>query len=130
MSNKLKIYMYYLKYKHQRFHNKDKLIKYQNKKIEKQLNFIKNHSKFYKKYTSNKLKDFPIMDKKIMMGNFDDLNTIEINKDEALEFAINSEKTREFKSKLNGITVGLSSGTSDTRVIFLVSDKEKDKWAG
>ena len=130
MSNKFRIYMYYLKYKHQRFHNKDKLIKYQNKKIEKQLNFIKNHSKFYKKYTSNKLKDFPIMDKKIMMGNFDDLNTIEINKDEALEFAINSEKTREFKSKLNGITVGLSSGTSDTRGIFLVSDKEKDKWAG
>ncbi len=130
MSNKFRIYMYYLKYKHQKFYDKEKLIKYQNKKIKKQLNFIKKYSRFYNKYTSNKLEEFPIMDKKTMMDNFDKLNTIGIKREEALEFAINSEKKREFKSKLDGITVGLSSGTSDTRGIFLVSDKEKDKWAG
>ena len=130
MSNKLKIYLYYLKYKHQKFKDREKLIKYQNKKIRNQIKFIKKKSKFYNDYDSDNLKDFPIMDKKIMMDNFDNLNTIGINKEEALKFAINSEKNREFKSKLNGITVGLSSGTSDTRGIFLVSDKEKDKWAG
>ena len=130
MSNKLKIYMYYLKYKHRKFNSREELKKYQNKKIKKQIRFIKKYSKFYKKIKSNELKDFPIINKKIMMENFNDLNTIGINKEEALDFAINSEKTREFTNKLNGITVGLSSGTSDTRGIFLVSDNEKDKWAG
>ncbi len=53
-----------------------------------------------------------------------------INKDEAMEFAVKSERKRSFSSKLHNITVGLSSGTSHSRGIFLVEDSEKDKWAG
>lgn len=130
MSSKLKIYMYYLIYKHKKFKNRKKLINYQNRKIIKQLKFIRKHSKFYKNYKTNNLKDYPIIDKKIMMKYFNELNTIEIDKDEALEFVIKSEKDRKFKGKLNKTTVGLSSGTSDTRGVFLVSDNEKNKWAG
>ena len=69
MSNKLKIYLYYLKYKHQKFKDREKLIKYQNKKIRNQIECIKKKSKFYNDYDSDNLKDFPIMDKKIMMQN-------------------------------------------------------------
>ena len=67
MSSKLKIYMYYLIYKHKKFKNRKKLINYQNRKIIKQLKFIRKHSKFYKNYKTNNLKDYPIIDKKIMM---------------------------------------------------------------
>lgn len=130
MSDKLKIYLNYLRYKYKRFKNRDELVKYQKKRIKKHLEFVTTNSKFYKKYKNLDLNDFPIINKKIMMENFNDLNTINIEKDEALKFAINSEKSREFKNKLKGITVGLSSGTSDARGVFLVSDKEKNKWAG
>ena len=44
-----------------------------------------------------------------------------IFKKEAEDFAIMAEKTRIFSPKLKGITVGLSSGTSGKRGIFLVS---------
>ena len=39
------------------------------------------------------------------------------------------EKTRDFTPKINNITIGLSSGTSGNRGIFLVSEQEKTLWA-
>lgn len=65
-----------------------------------------------------------------MMENFNKINTVGIDREEALEFAIGSERTREFSPKLHNITVGLSSGTSHSRGIFLVANAEKDQWAG
>ena len=130
MSNKIRIGLYYIKFLCRKFNNREQLQKYQQRKIKHHLKFVSKHSKFYKNYKNKNLNEFPIINKKIMMENFNLLNTIKVDKEEALDFAINSEKKREFKSKLNGITVGLSSGTSDVRGVFLVSDNEKDKWAG
>jgi putative adenylate-forming enzyme len=70
------------------------------------------------------------MNKDIMMTNFDVINTVGLKKDKALSFAMEAERTREFKDKLQGITVGLSSGTSNSRGIFIGSDEEKSLWAG
>ena len=64
------------------------------------------------------------------MENFDDFNTVNLSRDQALEIAMNSEKTRNFKEKYNNITVGLSSGTSGNRGLFIISDFERAKWAG
>lgn len=130
MSNKISILMTYLKYKNKHFKNRAELEQYQQKQIEKQLKFVTTHSKMYESYNGKPLSEYPLMDKKQMMANFDDLNTVGTNRDEAMKLAIDSERSRDFSEKLNHITVGLSSGTSDTRGIFLVSDKEKDMWAG
>ena len=65
-----------------------------------------------------------------MMENFDTVNTVGLSKDHALEIAMNSEKTRNFKEKYNNITVGLSSGTSGNRGLFIISDFERAKWTG
>ncbi len=130
MSNKLNILMTYLKYKNKHFKDRDALESYQKKQIGKQLDFVTSHSKFYESYKGRPLSDYPLMDKKQMMANFDELNTVGTNREEAMKLAIDSERSRDFSEKLNHITVGLSSGTSDTRGIFLVSDKEKDMWAG
>ncbi len=43
--------------------------------------------------------------------------------------AIEAEQTRSFKSEINGITVGLSTGTSGKRGLFLVSENERAQWA-
>ena len=130
MSNKIDILRTYLKYKNMRFKDRAALEKYQEKKISKQLDFVTSHSRLYEKYKGKPLSDYPLMDKKQMMEHFDELNTVGTNRDEAMKLAIDSERSRDFFEKLNHITVGLSSGTSDTRGIFLVSDKEKDTWAG
>lgn len=130
MSQKINILRVYLKYKNKKFSSKEKLVAYQKQKIAKQLKFVTTKSQFYKPYAGKELKDFPIIDKKIMMENFNILNTVNIDRDEALEFAISSEKSRSFSPTLKHITVGLSSGTSDTRGVFLVADSEKTTWAG
>ena len=130
MSNKLNILMTYLKYKNKHFKSRSELENYQKKQIDKQLDFVTSHSKMYESYKGKPLSDYPLMDKKQMMDNFDELNTDGTNREEAMKLAIDSERSRDFSEKLNHITVGLSSGTSDTRGIFLVSDKEKDMWAG
>jgi putative adenylate-forming enzyme len=62
------------------------------------------------------------------MAAFDEINTCNIKLKEALELAIQSEQIRDFKSEINGITVGLSTGTSGKRGIFLVSENERAKW--
>ena len=131
MSFKFIIFYYYLKYKFfMKNNDKEKLSLFQKRKIKKHLDYITKNSKYYSEYKGKELKDFPVIDKKIMMENFDDFNTVNLSKDQALEIAMNSEKTRNFKEKYNNITVGLSSGTSGNRGLFIISDFERAKWAG
>lgn len=130
MSNKLRILGYYLRFKNRKFSTREKLEAYQQKKIAKHLRFVTEKSEFYRKYAGQELSSFPVIDKAVMMENFDAINTVGIKKDEALEFAVNAERTREFNPKLKNITVGLSSGTSHSRGAFLVEKNETEKWAG
>ena len=76
------------------------------------------------------MRDYPIVDKEFMMEHFQEINTVGIGREEAEEFAVRAERERNFLPKLRGVTVGLSSGTSGKRGIFLVSDEERVRWAG
>jgi putative adenylate-forming enzyme len=69
-----------------------------------------------------------IMNKTTLMTHFDSINTVGISRDEALALAIRSEQERDFSPTINGITVGLSSGTSGNRGLFLASERERAKW--
>lgn len=113
-----------------KFKSRAALEKYQKKKIEKQLNFLKKHTEYFKDKTSIEINDFPIINKSIMMNNFDQLNTANIKKTEAISIAIEAEKTRDFTPQINGITIGLSSGTSGNKSIFLASEKDRIKYIG
>lgn len=120
---------YYLLYKYGRhFASREKLEQWQRKKMNHHLRYIARHSAVYRGKES--LQEYPIADKRFMMKNFNQLNTVGIRREEAEKFAVEAEKTRNFTPKLKGITVGLSSGTSGKRGIFLISDQEKDRWAG
>ncbi|GHU61685.1 coenzyme F390 synthetase [Clostridia bacterium] len=107
------------------FWNKKNLRKRQRRLFTKQVSLIKRISPFYMKNS-----DLPIIDKSILMEQFNDINTVNIDKSQAMEFALASECTRNFNNKMEGITIGLSSGTSGHRGLFLVSDKERAFWAG
>lgn len=116
-----------------KFKTREKLEKYQEKMLLKQMKYIKTNSEYFKDIKADSIegfKELPLMDKKIMMDNFNKLNCVGINRDRALGLAINGEKTRNFDEKLNNISVGLSSGTSDTRGLFIISDEERALWAG
>ena len=72
----------------------------------------------------------PIMDKTHLMGEFDANNTRSIRLEDALNIAQQAELSRNFSPMLGDITVGMSSGTSGTRGLFLVSQAERCHWAG
>jgi len=117
-----------------RFNSREQLLAWQHQKVRKFLAQVLPKSEFYRDYyrglSLDDWQQFPIIDKKIMMANFDRLNTVGIKKTEALAVATEAEKTRNFKSTINGYTIGLSSGTSGNRGLFVVSEKEQQTWAG
>ena len=129
MADRLKVLLYYLYYKYRRpFTDRKALEKWQEKKLKKHLDYVAAHVGLYS--GKRQLQDYPIMDKAFLMEHFDTLNTVGIRRAEAEAFALRAERERDFAPKLRGVTVGLSSGTSGRRGIFLVSDGEKNRWAG
>lgn len=125
------IIYYYIKYKYFiRFPSRKSLSKYQMRKIKKHLRYICRKSAFYSEYKEKDLQEFPVIDKTVMMTHFDAMNTVHINKETAFEIAYAAEISRDFRKKYHNITVGLSSGTSGNRGLFIVSDSERAKWAG
>ncbi len=65
-----------------------------------------------------------------MMDHFDEINTVKIKKADALAVALKAEQTRDFSPLINQIAVGLSSGTSGNRGLFLANARERDLWSG
>jgi putative adenylate-forming enzyme len=72
----------------------------------------------------------PITHKAEMMARWDDVVTVPIRKDEALAVALRAEEERDFSPTVRGYTVGLSSGTSGNRGLFVASAEERAEWAG
>jgi phenylacetate-CoA ligase len=65
-----------------------------------------------------------------MMEHFDRFNTRGLKREEAMALALQAETSRDFQPTLQGYTVGLSSGTSGHRGLFVASPEEQAAWAG
>jgi len=103
---------------------------FQQKRLDGFLSTTLTHSPFYRSLALSraKLKEYPIIQKKAFMSNFSDINTLGIGLEEAMNVALEAEKSRDFSSTIDGVSVGLSTGTSGTRGLFLVSDQERSAW--
>lgn len=131
MFEKLRILFYYVVFKYfHRFNSIRCLEKYQNKKLKHLIKKVSIKSKFYNKSKIEKFQNIPIIDKKEFMENFNIINTVNMKLDEAFNVSIKGEISRNFKPKVGKYTVGLSSGTSGHRGVFIVSDKERCMWTG
>ena len=102
----------------------------QKKKVLKHLRFLVSRSPYVNKLSEMhggivSWQSWPLMSKNIVMDNFDQHNTRGISLQKALSVAEEAERTRDFKHDLGDVTVGLSSGTSGTRGIFMVSPTER-----
>ncbi len=129
MNDRLEVLKYYLYYKYRRLpRDRRRLERWQERKLKKHLRCVASRSELY--LGKETLEACPAADKAFMMEHFDRLNTVGLGRQEAEAFAIRAERERDFAPKLRGVTVGLSSGTSGRRGIFLVSDREKNRWAG
>lgn len=107
---------------------------YQARAVERHLRRVLPRSPFYRRHFAGRpLTDWaaaPTINKQVMLAHFDALNTVGVRYDEALALALRAEHSRDFAPTLRGVTVGLSSGTSGTRGLFLVSPAERAAWAG
>lgn len=88
------------------------------------------HSPFYATYAGQPLECWPVMDKAQWMARFDEINTAGVTLDDAYSVAERAELDRDFAPTLDGISVGLSTGTSGARGVFMVSASERRRWAG
>ena len=79
-----------------RFKTRKELEIYQKKEVEKHLKYLKEKSPYFRR---NGFKADFMSDKKFVMENFDELNTLGIKKDEAMKIALESERTRNFDKK-------------------------------
>ncbi|MNX77363.1 Phenylacetate-coenzyme A ligase [compost metagenome] len=132
---KLKILAHYLRRKHgYRFESREALERWQEQQVRQHVAWVRASSPFYRERWDGlpdaAWRDFASIDKAAMMANFDALNTVGLSKEEGFRLALEAERSREFSPTWKGITIGLSSGTSGHRGLFLVSPEERTAWAG
>lgn len=126
---KIKILFYLISVKFQKWYFRNDFIALRNKHWKTLRKKLKS-SEFYDGFAekSTNLQDFPIINKSILMSEFDKINTVGIKKTDAFRLAEQAELTRDFSPMLAGITIGLSSGTSGNRGIFIASENERALW--
>ena len=112
----------------------DALARFQAQRARCMVAYAYAHAPFYQEYWTgydlNNWENLPVVSKQEMMAHFDTFNTRGIRRDEAMTLALSAERNRDFKPTLRGMTVGLSSGTSGHRGLFLVSPYEQAMWTG
>jgi len=102
--------------------------------MKKHVKFIRKNSPFYARHwaglTDEQWTEFPLIDKSIMMDNLSDLLTVRLDVEQATKLAKKAELSRDFSSKIGPYSIGFSSGTSGSRGMHFVSEKEQASWAG
>jgi len=112
-----------------RFYGEESIKNYQEKRVRKIVRYAMEHSRFFREYYSssntNDIWNLPTVNKKVMMENLTDYNTVGLTKDEIINFCLETEKTRDFSKRLRGLNVGMSSGTSGNKGVEIVSAEEE-----
>lgn len=107
------------------------LLRYQDERARAVIDYAVKHSPFYRAHLGGggDWRTLPTIDKSAMMLHFGAFNTRGIGLDEAMQVALRAERDRDFSPRIGGVTVGLSSGTSGHRGLFLVDEMEQIQWA-
>ncbi len=128
--DKLILIGHFIRARRRRFTNRQQLENWQQKKRQNYLQRQVIKASHYQNISGKPFADYPLMDKSQMMENFTGCNTENIALDTVLPIALAAESSRDFNPQWRGFTLGLSSGTSGKRGVFLVSKQERLRWAG
>lgn len=121
---------HYWRTKRLRFADRAELLAHQERQIRRFARRVLSHSPYFAPYANRPFETWPTMDKALMMAEFDAMNTAGLKRDELLACARQSEADRNFSPRVGRFSVGLSSGTSGQRGLFVVSPREQVVWAG
>lgn len=128
--NPLMTLWHYFRIRRQRFASREALEAYQVKQLRRFSQKVLANSPWFQRYASQPMATWPLMDKSRMMAHFDAMNTQGLSRDALIACALDSEHDRDFSRKTGKFSVGLSSGTSGQRGLFVVSPQEQQLWAG
>jgi putative adenylate-forming enzyme len=136
MRERLSILRHYLAARRHftRWKNRAVLEAWQDEQVAAHLNTVLPKSGYYREHFAGHSlttwRELPISRKADLMGAFDDWNTAGISLAEAGAEAERAERSRDFSPMIQGLAVGMSSGTTGSRGVFLVSSQERQRWAG
>jgi putative adenylate-forming enzyme len=106
------------------------LVAHQQRRLAVLLAHVADRSPHYSPFAGRPLADWPLMDKQRWMDGFDAINTVGARLAPLLRAALADETARRFDATFGDCSVGLSTGTSGVRGLFLVSRAERNRWAG
>lgn len=113
-----------------RFTDRASLEAWQQKRMQAFRRRVLVKSPWFRDYLARPFCEWPTMDKTRMMTHFDEMNTAGLQRDALMTCALRSEHNRDFSPGVGEFSVGLSSGTSGQRGLFVVSPQEQLLWAG
>ncbi len=134
LASRLRLLGAYAATRVRRFGTRAALGGWQEQQVQRHLAWVAARSPFHAARFAGQIgrwREVPPVGKAEMMAHFDRFNTAGIRLDDALAVALQAEGERDFAPLLpGGIAVGLSSGTSGNRGVFLAGPAERDAWAG
>jgi putative adenylate-forming enzyme len=114
-----------------RFASRAALLAWQATRVQRFVRGPLRQVEFYRRLGADRLEQLPVVDKAVMLADFAAFNRAGVRLATAQAVAERAERERDFAPTLpGGLTVGLSSGTSGQRAVFLVSARERSEWAG
>lgn len=121
---------HYFRARRLKFSSREALERWQQRQLKRFSRRVLAKSAFYAPFGHLPLAQWPLADKALMMAEFDRINTAGLSLEALLHCALKSEQDRDFAPKVGRFSVGLSSGTSGRRGVFVVSPQEQRIWAG
>jgi putative adenylate-forming enzyme len=109
--------------------SREQLEQYQQQQLQRFMKRVLVKSPYFSTYVGQPLSAWPLMNKASMMAQFDQMNTAGLSRDVLLENALHAESSRDFSQLVSEYSVGLSSGTSGTRGLFVTSPAERALWS-
>jgi putative adenylate-forming enzyme len=112
---------------HRRFSSKPEIEAYQFDELKSLIEFAKRYSDFYREtldgFELNEISDIkklPIINKSILMTNFDQINTVGLTLDEVMTVAVEKELNKDYLGYYKDeFVIGLSSGTSGNKGLYI-----------
>lgn len=130
MRRAIRLWWAYWRARRLRFSRRDTLEAHQARQLRRFLERLACRSRYFMPFRGLPLERWPLMDKATMLTHFDAMNTADLSLNDAMALAMRAEQQRNFTPTLNGVTIGLSSGTTGQRGVFAVSERERMRWAG
>ena len=109
---------------------RERLERWQRRRLRQALDRARKTFPFYRGVPAGGLEAFPVLDKAAWLAAFQGLNAPGLALEECRRIAVEAERSRDFSRLEGDLAVGLSTGTSGRQGVFLVSPRERARWAG